>query len=184
MPQSLLALFGILAISTLVLQTSRDRMSDLDASYRNEAEVQARGVAVEVLERLSGVAFDGGEGGDASGTGTAVLSPRASFGSSADTTGQPMETLFSSAGLDDLDDFDGVTGAVATVSVVDPESGTAQSLDLTVAIEVVYVEQDAAGNWGPAASAATRTPFKRAMVSVDHSSFAEPARLGRIYVAS
>jgi len=182
MPQTLLAVFAIFGVSLLALQGARGRIADLQDTYQSGAEVQARGVGVEVLERISGVPFDGGEGGTAGGTGTDAYSPPASFGTGVDSDGQPLGTLFTIGAFDDLDDFDGVQGAVATVTVFDPVSATAQTIEVEVSIEVDYVADAGGGDWRPVGGT-TRTPFKRALVTLAHPSFPTPAQLGRIYVA-
>lgn len=183
MPQSMLALFAIFGISFLALQGSRDRIADLEETYRGDAEVQARGVGVEVLERLSAFPFDGGEGGSLEGTGTEMYSPVSAFGTSVATSGLPLGTLFNTPAIDDLDDFHGVRDAVARITVFDPVSASAQSLEIDVSISVAYVERDGAGDWGPVASPSTRTNYKRVVVTLDSPYFPTPARLGRIFVA-
>ena len=183
MPQTLLALFAIIAASVLSFQNSQTRIRDITRSHRGEISVQARGAAISVLERLSGVDFDGGEGGDASSTGTDAYSPTQSFGSGSAATGRLMDALFADSAFDDLDDFDGVQGAVSRNSLYDPASDETRSIDLTVDIQVEYVEQDASDAWVAVTGSSDRTHHKRATVTIAHPTLTDSIRLGRIYAA-
>lgn len=183
MPQTLLALFAIIAASVLAFQNTRSRLDDMTRSHRGEITVQARGAAISILERLSGLDFDGGEGGDAASTGTGAYSPSASFGTAATASGRLMDDLFADPAFDDLDDFSGVQNAVSRDSLYDPSSDQTRSLDLSVAVQVEYVEQGATDDWVAVASASDRTHHKRATVTITHSTLSSPIRLGRIYAA-
>lgn len=176
MPQTLLALLAVVGVTVLVQQGGRDRIDDAASTRRSEIEVQARGVATSVLERLSGVPFDGGEGG-----GTSAYSPSLSFGTGASAAGRLLDEVFADGTYDDLDDFHGVQSVVARHFVYDPASKETRPLDLSVDIEVSYVEQDD-GGWVPPESY-VRTPFKRAIVTVRASDLLAPVQLGRIYAA-
>ena len=185
MPQALLGLLALAALSMLVLQSSRDRVQDATSTHQLDAVVTARGVGVEVLERLTGYPFDGGEGGTASATGPLAYSPASRFGvSGPSSAGVPLDDAFADTRYDDLDDFHGVDGALAQVQIADPTSGASQTQDFAIAVEVEYVEPDpVTGGWGPVQVADTRTPYKRAIVTVDSPHLAVPLQYARLYVA-
>lgn len=192
MTQTLLALAALVALTMLTLGQVRDRVRNDADAYQLDAVVAARGVGVEVLERLSGYPFDGGEGGVVSslvgasgvtGSGTDAYSPQSRFGSDSVATGRMLDDLFANAGWDDLDDFDGVDGVVAPVRVTDPSTGAVRSRDFTVSVEVRYAEQEASGNWRAALSPLTRSHCKRAIVRVDAPSLSTPLTFGRVYAA-
>ena len=182
MPQTLLALLALSAVSVLTLRNSHSRIQDMQRAHRADIEVQSRGVAVGVLERISGYPFDGGEGAPPSAAGVGGYSRPADFGADVAAAGRALDALFADAAYDDVDDFDGVADAVARQVLFDPASGEDRALDLAVDVEVVYVRPDAAGDWAPAPPP-VRTPHKQATVSVRHPSLTAPVRLGRIYAA-
>lgn len=153
-----------------------DQMREMDIA------VTSRGVGIEVLERLSAVPFDGGEGGTPGGVGPDAFSPLSSFGSDSSSIGRPTDDLFTNPGWTDLDDFDSVEGAISTVKIFSPASGALESLDFTVNIEVRYVDQDAiTGDWQPVTELTRRTSYKRALVTVDSPMLTAPLQIGRIY---
>lgn len=183
MPQTFLALLAIVCVSLLVLQMGQGRVRDSTAIYRSDAIVQARGVAVSVLERLSAYPFDGGEGATPLGSGTNAYSPRGSFGTGGTAVGLDADALLASPSRDDLDDFDGVAGAVARQSVTDAETGATQEVTFEVSITVDYAARDGAGHWRPVTDPSIRTHYKLATVFIDHETFPGPLRFGRIYAA-
>ena len=183
MPQTLLALFAVVAASVLAFQNSRTRIDDMTRTHRSDVEVQARGAALAVVERLRGYDFDGGEGASPGATGTDAYSPRKDFGTAVPTAGVLVDALFADPALDDLDDFDGIEGAVARQTLFDPASGEERALDLAVSVEVVYLQPSAGGDW-ETAPPGVRTAQKRAVVTVRHATLPLPIRLAQTYVPS
>lgn len=180
MPQTILALLAIVAATVLTLQVKGSAVQTLDDAYENDAYSQARGVAVSVLERLSAYPFDGGEGGGV-GSDTTAYSRRQHFGTGSTTTGVPLNDLFASGSFDDLDDFHGVSGAVASRSVGNPTTGGTETLDYDVSIVVTYAKRDPSGDW--ISVLAPRAHHKMAFVRVDHYTMDTPLQFGRVYTA-
>ena len=184
MPQTLLAVFAIAAASTLAYQGSRDRIDDATRLYRAEVQSQARGLTEGVLARLAGLPFDGGEGGNAAAAGPARFSPASSFGAAAPSAGRPLDDVFADPAFDDLDDFDGVSGAVARHTFFDPATGTTQPFDLLVSVDVRYARQRADGSWEPVeGNPGFRSDRKWAVVTVEHATLPGGGRLGRLFAA-
>ena len=178
MPQTVLALLALVVVTLLTQQTLLGTAADAADSHESESLVQARGVAVTVLERLAAYPYDGGEGG--SGPGTAAYSPPSRFGSGVSASGVSLDAVFAHTAYDDLDDFSGVAGAIASQPVTDPETGATTTLDFEVAISVRYAERDGSGDWQPASS---RTHHKLAEVRVTHPTLDAPLDFGRVYAA-
>lgn len=180
MQQTLLTLFAVVAAGLLMQQAMKANRADQASSFESETQVQARGVAVSILERLSGYPFDGGEGTTPGATGTNAFSPAASFG-----VGLPavsLDALFASSAYDDIDDFDGLAGVSAAQAVTDPVTGATQSFEVSVNVSVDYVKHTPSTGWG-SVNGATRTPHKQVTVTVDHETLTTPVRFGRVYSA-
>ena len=156
MPQTMLALLGLMLVAQFTLQQHRDVLHGRMTTIKTELATIAASVAVERLERIVAMRFD-----DAAREGNPLTSP---FGLT------DPAAFRSDAPSDDVDDFDGS-------SIVVSRPVGSDTLWFDVRTIVSYADE-----LDPSAVANARTKLKKvtAIVSSRDIAFADTVRLERL----
>lgn len=156
MPQTILALLGLMLISQFTLRQQHDIIQDHLEMIRTEVGTMAAAVATERLERITSMAFDSATSGSLVLTSPSALTSRDLFRSDAPS--------------DDVDDFDGV-------SVIVVRDAARDTLSFDVSSTVSYADELNPNHLVP-----TQTKFKRVVVTVTSRSvaFADSVKLVRL----
>jgi hypothetical protein len=156
MPQTMLALLGMMLVAQFTLRQHREVLHGQMATIKTEVATIAASVAVERLERIVVMPFDEATREGIPLTSPSQLTPRAAFRADSPS--------------DDADDFDG-----AAILVGRPVGS--DTLWFDVRTMVSYADE-----LNPAADAATQTKLKRvvAVVSSRNVAFADTLRLERL----
>lgn len=158
MPQTLFAVLALGLATLFSLNTNRARLDRVTATIAGTLEVEARGVAEEVLNHIGGHDFDEFPYAES----PTEFTPEKYFGAG--------ERGYNDPTLNDVDDFHGVAIPDIIRGVSTPDTGEQVPLLFGVEVKVQYV---IVSDTGVVSSGGTRTYDKQVIVTVsnDHLNF-------------
>ena len=166
MQQTLFSVLSLGLVLLFALNSNKERTERISNTVSGALEIEARGVATQVLDHLGGFAFDG----NSTATTPTGFTPETDFG--------PVGRSYDDPAIADIDDFHRIATHRIDRSVSDPESGGETTLAFAVNIAVQYVDVSATE---VVASGGIQTYDKQVLVTVSHDQLIQPVTLSRVY---